>query len=433
MRLLLAVSAGSDSVALLHIVYSLKEKLKLSLSVVTVNHNIRGNGESERDACFVKNMCKTSFSEEVPCLVVEIPTNKIKQLSLQRGKGIEEAARFLRYQAFNEACEFFSADYILTAHTKNDFYEGVLMSIFRGASPRAILGMRERRGCIVRPLLNIEKQTLRNYLLENKIEWMEDSTNQDPSYLRNSVRINLIPALEKTFFGWQGGVEKTLKRLAIDEEYVEFLYKTFIKTNPYWKRSGEGKIYIEKNIFVSMPKAFKIRFLQDGFLLLGVKTRVSYFAICSLMNLAKNKDEVSCGNIKIYVKDEKVILTYAKNNFDAPFVNTGYMFWVEKTTKISIQGCELFVNLKAEGLYISSEEEGERGIGPFKSPVCIRSRLPGDVIKIAGRIKTLKSVFSKYLIPSKISSILPIVEEGGVVRAVYGKALGAKNFIGDTQ
>lgn len=95
LRLLLAVSGGSDSIALLHILYSLKERLKADLFVVTVNHNIREPLVSKKDAQFVKKFCLQGFSEEIECLSVEIPQGKVKNIAKNRKKGIEEAARFL--------------------------------------------------------------------------------------------------------------------------------------------------------------------------------------------------------------------------------------------------------------------------------------------------------------------------------------------------
>lgn len=430
-KFLLAVSGGSDSVALLHLVYLLRKKLNCEIAVITVNHNIRAHSESRQDVLFVKKMCNLAFAEKIPCAVAEIPTGKIQEIAKKRGKGIEEAARFLRYKVFEASFKFFKADYILTAHTQDDFYEGVLMAFFRGSSPSALLGMQKQRGHYIKPLLNVKKTLLRKYLINNKIQWKEDSTNQSTQYLRNSVRLALIPSIEKTFSGWQSGIAKTLKRLELEEEYINLAYKNFFKANMYWKKRVDGALYTKKDSFIAMPCVFKLRFLQEGFLLLKVSSRISYFGICSLMKVAKEGDSADCGSLHICIESEKVLLSVKKKISDkSALVAKGYMFWVNKPSKILIKNCVLYVEIRDSNAFIRAEGKTEE-VGPFRLPLCIRSRLNGDIIKIAGKVKTLKSIFGKSGIPSKLSSILPIIEEGGVVRAVYGKALGAKNLIGD--
>lgn len=122
LHLLLAVSGGSDSVALLHIIHSLKGKFRFRLSVVTVNHNIREEKESREDAEFVSSMCSSSFADKINCMVVEIPKQEMQETIKKRGKGVEEAARFLRIKAYEKARLVFGATHILTAHTKDDFF-----------------------------------------------------------------------------------------------------------------------------------------------------------------------------------------------------------------------------------------------------------------------------------------------------------------------
>ena len=149
------------------------------------------------------------------------------------------------------------------------------------------------------------------------------------------------------------------------------------------------------------------------------------------IQISKDDDEVCENGLSMLVRGDKIILMSKKKKDvkqkDAKF---GYMFWILKDEDISISGHLLHIKKKGSYAFIISEDDAE-GIGPFKMPFCIRSRLAGDVIKVSGRTKTIKSIFSKWGIPSNLSSILPIVEEGGVLKAIYGKAMGAKNLIGD--
>ena len=424
-KLLLAVSGGSDSIALLHLITEISNKLNFSICVVTVNHNIREETESRGDAEFVKKLCSNGLKEKVECVVVEIPKGKIEVIADTRKKGIEEAARFIRYRIFEKAKAFFKADYILTAHTKDDFYEGILMSIFSGSTPSSLLGMRMKRGYYLKPLLDIEKNELWAYLLTNGFKWREDSTNYSLDYLRNKVRLSLIPILSQTFSGWRSGLDKTLSKLSIDEKYINTAYNNFIKTIDYWRCDKKNGIYCSNNEFLSMPDSFKIRFLQEGFLLLKVKHRVTYSSIINLSKPYSEGQSVSYNGIMLTIKNGKRLL---KLEALTPYKErkTGYMFWVNEKASILIGKFKLRIE-ERDGKYFVCYEKDE--IGPFSLPFCIRSRLQGDTIKVNGREKSVKSILTSYKLSLQEKDMLPIIEVGGVVKALYTGLFGLKNLL----
>jgi len=424
-KLLLAVSGGSDSVALLYLMDELKYKFNFSICVVTVNHNIREAEESRKDAEFVKELCSTGFKEKIECVVVELPRGKIEALANLRKKGIEEAARFVRYRIFEKAKDFFKADYVLTAHTRDDFYEGVLLSFLNGSSLTSLLGMKMKRGYYIKPLLNVEKEELKAYLLEKDLKWREDSTNHSLEYFRNKVRLILIPALTQTFAGWKGGVCKTLSRLSLDEKYITATYNAFIKTIDYWRCEKEGEISCRDGEFLSMPDNFKIRFLQEGFILLKIGYRVT---CSSCFNLIKPYNEGTCisySGITLSIKNGKRLLQKKELEINTK-VKNGYMIWVEGKTSFSIGKQKLIVKESEEKYFVCSEKSE---IGPFSLPFCIRSRLQGDVIKINGKEKSVKTILSKFKLSLQEKELLPIIESGGEVKALYGGFFGLKNLI----
>jgi len=456
LRLLLAVSGGSDSVALLHIVHSLKNKFKFDLSVVTVNHNIRDEAVSRADAEFVSNLCSFSFAEKIPCIIVEISKKEMQATLKRRDKGLEDAARFLRRIAYERVAKVVDATYVLTAHTKDDFFEGVLMSFFSGAHIRTLLGMKVKNGCYIKPLLNLTKQELRQYLLKKGCTWREDASNSSLKYLRNKVRLSLIPHINEVFPGWKSGVQKTLDKLDLDEQYLASSYETCLKKIKGWNRSGDG-ISMDVNAFFSLPHAFALRFLQEGFILLGLEKRVSYESISSFMDLSFAHPKVRRGGLLFYVKEEKVVLEkemsfsrntripktsnqksllhkamlhicMLQNNKDN--VQHGYLIWIDKKeVELSFSNHTLKVrsiNEKEASIFLD-----EKDILTLHLPFCIRSRMIGDVISVGGKKKTLKRLFSKMQVSSKISTIVPIVERGGVVKAVFAGIIGEKNLIGD--
>ena len=424
-KLLLAVSGGSDSIALLHLVNKLKQKLNFSICVVTINHNIREERESRADAEFVKELCSSWFNEKIECVAIEVPRGKIAELASLRKKGVEEAARFVRYKIFEKVKDFFNADYILTAHTKDDFYEGVLMSIFAGASPSSLLGMKMKRGYYIKPLLNIEKKELKEYLCRNGLDWREDSTNYSLDYLRNKVRLTLISALNQSLSGWKGGLTKTLSKLTLDEKYVNTAYTTFIKTIDYWRCNGKKTIYCRDSDFLSMPDCLKIRFLQEGFLLLKIKHRVPYSSITNFIKPYNEMKSISLNGIKMTIKNGRRLLQIEEDKKPKE-TKTGYMVWVEGEKSILIGKQKLTVK-ERDGKYFVCSEKDE--IGPFQLPFCIRSRLQGDVIKINGKEKNIKTILTNLKLSLQEKDILPIIEVDGVVKALYGGLFGLKNLI----
>lgn len=426
-RLLLAVSGGADSVALLHLVSSLRCKLNFSICVVTINHNIREKTESREDAEFVEKLCCEGFKEKVKCVVVDVPRGKIDSIANSRKKGIEEAARFVRYKIFEKVKTFFKADYILTAHTRDDFCEGILMSIFSGASPSSVLGMKMKRGYYIKPLLNIEKSQLKQYLCENGISWREDSSNHSLEYLRNRVRLCLIPSLNLVFSGWRSGLFKTLSKLSLDEDYINTTYQSFIKTINYWKYEKEGIIFCINTEFLSLPDCFKIRFLQEGLVLLKVNYRVTYSSIVNLIKPYNEGDSVSYNGITLTIKNNRLLLQ-KKGNKKLKESKTGYMVWVEREGEILIGKLKLTVKERNKKYFVCSEKDYV-GVGPFIPPFCVRSRLQGDVIKINGKEKNVKTILTSYKLSLQEKNILPIIEVDGEIRALYAGLFGLKNLL----
>ena len=181
-----AVSGGSDSVALFHVLNSLKERLGFKrLSIVHVNHRLRG-GESDADALFVKNMAQGAGLGFF-----------LKELEKPPGMtGLEEWGRRERYAFFSGLRETEGFSFIATGHTADDQAETVLMRIIRGCGLkglRSLLPVREDG--VIRPLLAVSKHSLRAWLAERKIEFREDSSNDDVRFKRNWIRREVLPKI----------------------------------------------------------------------------------------------------------------------------------------------------------------------------------------------------------------------------------------------
>jgi tRNA(Ile)-lysidine synthase len=202
-RVGVAVSGGADSTALLRLLLELRAELGIVLSMVHLNHGLRGQ-ESDDDEKFVSVLAHRD-NLEFHCERVDARAYaKEKHLSL------EAAGRALRYSYFRRLIEQGFMDRIATAHTLDDQAETILFRIMRGAGTRGLAGIypklsmrspsasvRRAEISIVRPVLEISRNELRTYLSEIGQSWREDSSNQDPHHARNRVRHELLPWLQK--------------------------------------------------------------------------------------------------------------------------------------------------------------------------------------------------------------------------------------------
>jgi tRNA(Ile)-lysidine synthase len=192
-RVGVAVSGGADSVALLRLLVELRGELGIVLSVVHFHHGIRG-AEADDDAEFVARLAQ-QHNLELHSGRGDAPGH-----AGARQASLETAARELRYQFFARLLQSGVVDRIATGHTLDDQAETVLMKTLRGAGTRGLAGIYPAlRAGMVRPLLGVRRRELEEYLRSLGQEWREDSTNRDRRHLRNRVRQELVPLLERDF------------------------------------------------------------------------------------------------------------------------------------------------------------------------------------------------------------------------------------------
>ena len=186
---IVALSGGADSTALLSVLVSLKEKYNLSIYAAHLNHNIRGD-EAKRDENFCKILCK-KFNTELFIKSVDVPT-----LAKQQKISEELCGRNVRYAFFDELSQKLCAK-IATAHTASDNAETLIFNIARGASLTGLSAIPPKRGNIIRPLIELSRGDIESYCEENNLEYVTDSTNLADDYTRNYIRHNIIPCLKK--------------------------------------------------------------------------------------------------------------------------------------------------------------------------------------------------------------------------------------------
>lgn len=191
-RVGVAVSGGADSTALLCLLEELSAELGFVLSVLHLNHGLRG-ADSDEDEKFAAELARTHG--------LEISVERVDVAAAARCNGwnLEDAGRRLRYQFFERAVKQGNATRVAVAHTADDQAETVLARLLRGTGPRGLAGIYPVMGIVVRPLLEVRRQELREYLAQRGQVWREDQSNLDETRLRARLRNRLLPILEKEY------------------------------------------------------------------------------------------------------------------------------------------------------------------------------------------------------------------------------------------
>jgi tRNA(Ile)-lysidine synthase len=211
-RVLVALSGGPDSVALVHLLWEIERSGALVVAgLAHFNHCLRGD-EADEDERFCRRLAESCS------LPIEVGREDVRALAARERRSIEDAARSARYAFLEDAASRLGADVIATGHSRDDQAETFLLRLMRGAGPRGLAGIFPRAGRVVRPLLEIRRADLRKYAEERQLAFREDATNRDVSIPRNRIRHELIPYLEREL---SPGIVEVLAReadIARDDE-----------------------------------------------------------------------------------------------------------------------------------------------------------------------------------------------------------------------
>ena len=209
-RVLVALSGGADSMALLHVLLSLREEYRLHIAAAHYHHGIRGE-EADRDEGFVRGVCETLG---VPLTVGHGDVPKQAKAS---GLGLEECAREMRYAFLEQAAQ---GAFIATAHSLSDCEETFLFNLSRGASLHGLTAIPPVRGRIIRPLIDCSRDEIEEYCRENGIDYITDSTNASDAYTRNRLRHRVVPELKACNPAFDAAFSRLLDGLREDDELL---------------------------------------------------------------------------------------------------------------------------------------------------------------------------------------------------------------------
>lgn len=279
-RVLVALSGGSDSIFLLHILHQLKDQFDLSIAAAHLNHQLRK--EAAEEAQFVEALCK---SLGIQCFVRQ---SDIEFIARQKRISCETAGRDERYSFFYSLKEEYGFSKIATAHHLNDNAETILIHFLRGSGQNGLRGIDPiRPDGIIRPLLGITKEEILNCCQENSWEYVSDNSNFEPIYTRNQVRLALLPEILTYNPNFVKVVTDNAQLFAEDEDFIN-VYTTRVFMENY----NDGSI--SKAIIEQQPPAIGRRLIQQLYKKsTGQEQNLPVNYIQSVLRLNRNGQSVS--------------------------------------------------------------------------------------------------------------------------------------------
>ncbi len=402
-KILCAVSGGADSVALLHFLSRMEG---VEVIAAHFNHCLRGK-ESDADEAFVKALC------EKLGLACFTGRGDVAAFAEKSGRGVEDAARALRYEFLEEVARGEGCDRIATAHNADDNAETVLLNMSRGTGLKGLGGIPPVRGMIVRPLLQTTRAEIESYLAEYGLEHVEDSSNALDDYSRNRIRHHVSPVLREINPAFAETVARMTEMLREDEDFLSALAEAFIAENSDGKSIPAGAV-MELSPSVRM-RVFR---LMHGGELSAVHCR-AIENICLVRSVHAHAD----------VPGMRVTREFDRLIFGAEPAQSIERRELEPGQNLYIPELDAYISCE----YAPNCTEIHKSLNTFffkSENICgrmfVASRSDGDKIRLEGRncTKSLKKLFSEAKMGLNERSVCPIIydEAGPVAVCGFGVA-----------
>lgn len=424
-KLLVGVSGGADSLCLLHILNSLAADFPFSLAVAYFDHCLRPE-ETALEVEFVANQARGMgwpFYHG---------SGNVAGFAGENGLSIEAAARTLRYDYFGDVLADSGCRKIAVAHTADDQAEELLLRLLRGTGRKGLAGMEfVRDSLIVRPLLQTTKDEVLDYLKAKEIKFCTDSSNQQIIYLRNRVRLDLIPYIEDKF---NPGIRKILRQTSsILQEEESLLNK--ISSDAYTIAVLEkDPLKLDLSFFVNQPVAIQRRIIEKILLKLG--NSPGFRQIDHILNLAGQGESgrhihLSCG-LRGLIEGNKFIFSYPQGRvhtrgnlsgagddlvFDVDITEPG-VFELDENRQVEV-ACLDYIPDKAE---LCANESDFFDLEEMSFPFKIRNRHLGDRFRPLGSTghKKVGDFLTEIKLAENERRLVPVLECGGEIAALLG-------------
>jgi tRNA(Ile)-lysidine synthase len=334
-KLLIACSGGLDSVVL---TYLMKE-LNYEIALAHCNFSLRGK-ESDGDEMFVIGLAKNL---EIPVFAETFDTKKFAK---EHKISTQMAARELRYNWFSEILKDFKYDFLLTAHHLDDDLETFFINLSRGTGLNGLTGIPKENNKIIRPLLKFSREEILKYAEENNLKWREDSSNQKTDYLRNTLRLEVLPQFKKVNDSVLKNFQKTQQNLKASQNLIED-YLALVYNLVVTEATDSYKINIQKIKDLPHTEALLYELLNSfGF--------TEWDDVSQLLDAQTGKKVFSKTHQLLKNRDELILTEISKENFSEEFSvpKEGVVFPIN----LKIESAEYIGETEKNLIYVASEK-----------------------------------------------------------------------------
>lgn len=401
-RIICAVSGGADSVCMLHVLLALQQRLGIALEAAHFNHHLRGE-ESDRDEAFVRRMC---MERHIP---LHLGSGEAAARAAAAHESVEEAARQLRYAFFD------SLDApVATAHTQDDNLETVLLNLTRGTGLRGLCGIPPKRGRIIRPMLCVSRAEIEAYLDAQHVPYVTDSTNLQPDARRNRLRQLVVPLLRQENPSIAQTAFRESRLLRRDEAYLTQQAQAALE---HAKLPGG----VSCQILSGYHDAVRTRAVRALLQTISVP-KLSEAHIVSVDRLLFSNNPSAYVQLPGGWRAQRVydLLQLAAVQEPEPFcpVTLNPDGW----TSIPALGlrvlCRTMKNLpeikNTLSTFVVKCDTMDK-----ESPLVLRPRQIGDIMRVAGGTKSLKKLMIERRIPAAQRQLLPVLADTDGILGVY--------------
>ena len=417
-RVVVAVSGGADSVCLLDIMVRLSEELNVRLIVAHFNHGLREN-EDELETQFVK---KIAGFFELPFV-----TEKASSLTGDM-PSLEEKAREARYEFLEKTRSGNNARRIALGHTMNDQAETVLMRLLRGSGPSGLSGIPPvREDVIIRPLIEVKREDIIEYLSSKGLDYVSDSSNSSQKYLRNRIRLELLPLMTE----YQPRIIENLSRLSNvlrDEDNVlDSQTEEWAKSNVLMESEDRASVNLAE--FNNLPSPFKYRLIRSILKRLRKNLRrIEYKHIVYVSRLAKSNRPQAFIDLPNNITVKKIYdrLIFLLKHGDS---SSGYCYSIREAGKTFIKetGQTITVEEMEEDIAAELLKDTDRSIAYLDAqkinyPFTIRNIIQGDRFVPLGMKghRKVKDYFIDLKLSSEERSAVPIIVKDEEIAWICG-------------
>lgn len=309
-KIIVGVSGGADSICLLHVLMKLRLEYHLKLLIAHLNHGLREE-ESLRDEAFIR---KLGEQFQLPTIIMRVNPEEFKNV---KGISIQEKARQLRYNFFYEILKKEQGDKIALGHNADDQAETLLLWLIRGTGTKGLSGIPPvRENIFIRPLIEVERSKIEQFLKQMGIEYLQDSSNVDKRYLRNRIRLELIPNLKKNY---NPKIVSTLNQTAniirLEDEFLDKYCEKCI--NDCLIKKYDNSIILNVVKLQLFPLPIQLRLLRK--IISSIKgnlTQIRYVHIFSIIKLLKNTGSNNIlnlpGGIQVVKEYDRLVVSRGK-------------------------------------------------------------------------------------------------------------------------